>query len=68
LFRFLQLAAAISPEEGARTIIYLATSPEVQATTGKYFVRQKAVRSSQLSYERADGERLWQVSAELTGL
>jgi NAD(P)-dependent dehydrogenase (short-subunit alcohol dehydrogenase family) len=66
-FRILQLAA-ISPEEGAQTIIYLASSPEVKGITGKYFVKQKAVRSSQVSYNRDDAERLWQVSAELARL
>jgi NAD(P)-dependent dehydrogenase (short-subunit alcohol dehydrogenase family) len=65
LFRILQLAA-ISPEEGAQTIIYLASSPAVKGVTGEYFVKQKAVRSSQVSYDRAAAERLWQVSAELT--
>jgi NAD(P)-dependent dehydrogenase (short-subunit alcohol dehydrogenase family) len=67
LFRILQLAA-ISPEEGAQTIIYLASSPVVKGVTGEYFVKQKAIRSSQVSYDRAAAERLWQVSAELTGL
>jgi retinol dehydrogenase 12 len=67
LFRILQLAA-ISPEEGAQTIIYLASSPEVKGVTGAYFVKQKAVRSSQASYDVAAAERLWQVSAELTRL
>jgi NAD(P)-dependent dehydrogenase (short-subunit alcohol dehydrogenase family) len=66
-FRILQLAA-ISPEEGAQTIIYLASSPVVDGVTGEYFVKQKAIRSSQVSYDRAAAERLWQVSAELTGL
>jgi NAD(P)-dependent dehydrogenase (short-subunit alcohol dehydrogenase family) len=65
-FRVLQRVAAISPEEGAQTIIYLASSPEVDGITGAYFVKQKAVRSSQVSYDRADAERLWRVSAELT--
>jgi len=67
LWRILQLAA-ISPEQGAETIIYLASSAEVKDVTGKYFVKQKAVRSSEASYDRAAAERLWQVSAELTGL
>jgi NAD(P)-dependent dehydrogenase (short-subunit alcohol dehydrogenase family) len=66
-FRLLQLAA-ISPEEGAQTIIFLASSPEVRGITGEYFVKQKAVRSSQVSYDRAAAERLWQVSAGMTGL
>jgi NAD(P)-dependent dehydrogenase (short-subunit alcohol dehydrogenase family) len=67
LWRILQLAA-ISPEQGAETIIYLASSAEVKDITGKYFVKQKAVRSSEASYNRAAAERLWQASAELTGL
>jgi NAD(P)-dependent dehydrogenase (short-subunit alcohol dehydrogenase family) len=67
LFRIVQLMA-ISPEEGAQTIIYLASSPAVEGVTGEYFVRQRAVRSSQVSYDRAAAERLWQVSAELTRL
>jgi NAD(P)-dependent dehydrogenase (short-subunit alcohol dehydrogenase family) len=67
LWRILQLAA-ISPEQGAQTIIYLASSVEVKDVTGRYFVKNKAVRSSEASYERAAAERLWQVSAELTGL
>ena len=66
-FRILQLAA-ISPEEGAQTIIYLASSPAVKGVTGEYFVKQQAVRSSQASYDSAAAERLWQVSAELTRL
>jgi NAD(P)-dependent dehydrogenase (short-subunit alcohol dehydrogenase family) len=66
-FRLLQVAA-ISPEEGAQTIIFLASSPEVKGITGGYFVKQKAVRSSQISYDRAAAERLWQVSAELARL
>jgi NAD(P)-dependent dehydrogenase (short-subunit alcohol dehydrogenase family) len=66
-FRLLQLAA-ISPEEGAQTIIYLASSSAVKGVTGEYFVKQKALRSSQVSYDRAAAQRLWQVSTELTQL
>lgn len=60
--------ALINPEEGAQTIIYLAASPDAQTVTGKYFVKQKAVSSSQASYNQAVASRLWCVSAELTGL
>ncbi len=59
---------AISPEEGAQTAIYLATSPEVEGVTGKYFVDKKPVESSPESYDRETAARLWQVSVELTGL
>jgi retinol dehydrogenase 12 len=58
---------AIGPEEGARTSIYLATSPEVAGVTGQYFVKCRPVRSSSRSYDRADAERLWRVSEEMTG-
>jgi NAD(P)-dependent dehydrogenase (short-subunit alcohol dehydrogenase family) len=67
LFRVLQLVA-LRPEKGAKTVIHLATSPQVEGITGKYFVRQQARRSSQASYDRATAERLWHVSAEWTRL
>lgn len=68
LMRRLVNVVLISPEEGAQTIIYLATSREVEGITGKYFVKQKAVLSSRESYDLTAAKRLWQVSAELTGL
>lgn len=58
----------ISPEQGAQTSIYLATSPEVEDVTGKYFEKKKAVQSSKISYDKAIAKKLWQVSAELSGL
>jgi NAD(P)-dependent dehydrogenase (short-subunit alcohol dehydrogenase family) len=60
--------AAISPEQGAQTIIYLATAPEVEGISGKYFVKQRVVPSSEASYDRDAAQRLWQVSATMTGL
>ncbi len=56
----------ISPEEGAKTTVYLASSPEVEGVTGKYFVKSKAVKSSRASYDQRTAERLWRLSAELT--
>ena len=58
----------ISPEQGAQTNIYLATSPEVEGITGKYFVDSQAVPSSPMSYDTAVAGRLWRVSGEMTGL
>jgi NAD(P)-dependent dehydrogenase (short-subunit alcohol dehydrogenase family) len=55
-----------SPEKGAETSIYLASSPEVEGMTGKYFVNKKITRSSSQSYDTALAKRLWEVSAELT--
>ena len=59
---------AISVDEGAETSIYLASSPEVEAVSGKYFYKKQAVPSSRYSYDQAVAERLWQVSSELSGL
>lgn len=58
----------VGPVEGAKTSIYLATSPEVKGVTGKYFVNQKEARSSKASYNKEAAMRLWQVSLELSGL
>ena len=57
-----------SPDKGAKTSIYLASSPEVEGVSGKYFVRQKAVESSKVSYDENMASQLWRVSAELTRL
>jgi NAD(P)-dependent dehydrogenase (short-subunit alcohol dehydrogenase family) len=56
-----------SPEEGAETSIYLASSPEVEGVTGKYFERRQARRSSRESYDEAPARRLWEISERLTG-
>ncbi len=55
-------------EKGAETSIYLATSPQVEAVTGKYFADKKEARSNKESYDKEIARRLWEVSAELTGL
>ena len=57
-----------SPEKGAETSIYLASSPEVEGVTGKYFVKKATVESSPESYDAGIARRLWEVSAELTEL
>jgi NAD(P)-dependent dehydrogenase (short-subunit alcohol dehydrogenase family) len=66
--RFMAKMIGMSPEDGAQTSLYLATSPEVKGVSGKYFVHGTAVRSSKASYDKAAASRMWQVSAELTGL
>lgn len=55
-------------EQGAQTSIYLATSPNVEGITGKYFEKQTAVPSSEESYDPATASRLWQVSEAMTGV
>jgi NAD(P)-dependent dehydrogenase (short-subunit alcohol dehydrogenase family) len=57
----------LSPEKGAETSVYLASSPEVDGVTGKYFVRKRAVASSPESYDLEVARRLWKISVQLTG-
>ncbi|HEX2908828.1 MAG TPA: SDR family oxidoreductase [Phototrophicaceae bacterium] len=59
---------ALTPEEGAQTMIFLASSPNVEGVTGKYFDKCKVVSSSKASYNEADQRQLWAVSEEMTGL
>lgn len=58
----------ISPEEGAKSSIYLATSPELEGVTGRYFLHCEEVPSSAASHDRATADRLWRISEELTGV
>lgn len=59
---------AISVEEGARTSVYLASSPEVEGVSGKYFVRCSETSSTEASRDEASMVRLWEISARMTGL
>jgi retinol dehydrogenase-12 len=59
---------ARSPEEGARTSVYLATSPQVQGVTGKYFEDSQVVPADPAADDEATAQRLWRVSMGMTGL
>ena len=51
-----------------RTLVYLATSPEVEGVTGEYFSGKRVRRSARQSHDLAAGERLWHESERLVGL
>jgi len=68
LIKISQRFMAKSPEQGAETMIYLSSSPDVKGITGKYWDNKKAKKSSTISYDRDQQERLWEVSAEITGI
>lgn len=57
---------ALTPEQGAQPVIHLASSPQAEAITGKYFNRMKAQASSEISYNEAVAQRLWTESERLT--
>jgi NAD(P)-dependent dehydrogenase (short-subunit alcohol dehydrogenase family) len=57
---------SLTPEQGASTAVYLASSPDVEGVTGKYFVREREVASDPVSYDESAARRLWQVSEVMT--
>lgn len=57
----------LTPEEGAATAIYLATSPDVAAVSGAYFYRQRQMPASRRAQDAQLAERLWAVSAAEVG-
>lgn len=59
---------AISPERGARTIVYLASSPDVAKVSGAYFYKCRAVAPSEQARDDAVAGRLWTESAKLAGV
>lgn len=67
LFDRLTKLLASSAQTGARTSVYLATSPEVEGVSGRYFTKSRPASSSRLSHDEAAAEQLWDLSARLCG-
>jgi retinol dehydrogenase-12 len=59
---------AISPEKGAETIIYLASSPAIAATTGRYFYKCRPIAPSPEAHDSRTALSLWERSAPMAGL
>jgi NAD(P)-dependent dehydrogenase (short-subunit alcohol dehydrogenase family) len=57
-----------SPEKGARTLVYLASSPEIAGVSGRFFLRQRMRSTKPVTHDREVAAQLWRVSAELVGL
>ncbi|MCB9136564.1 MAG: SDR family oxidoreductase [Anaerolineales bacterium] len=62
-----QKFSAITPEEGADTMIYLASAPEVAGTTGKYFYKRREKRTLEVSYDEEVAKKLWEISEKMVG-
>ncbi|QIX59999.1 SDR family oxidoreductase [Hymenobacter sp. BT18] len=58
----------VTPERGARTTVYLASSPEVARVSGRYFKNSRPGRCAERASNRAEANRLWRISAEETGI
>jgi len=55
----------LTNEEGARTSVHVAASPEVEGVSGKYFAKCHPVRSNAVSYDEASQRKLWSLSLEM---
>jgi hypothetical protein len=55
-----------SPAQGAGTSIYLASSPEVESVSGRYYASRQPKTSGKASYDTTAAARLWRASAGLT--
>ncbi len=58
----------LSPAKGARTSVFLASSPEVAGVSGQYFVKCRPTQPRRWARDTEAARRLWQVSEQLTGL
>jgi NAD(P)-dependent dehydrogenase (short-subunit alcohol dehydrogenase family) len=62
------MSFGLSPEEGARTIIHLASSPEVATISGEYFYKCKVDTPSPAAQDDDAARRLWDASAKIAGM
>jgi NAD(P)-dependent dehydrogenase (short-subunit alcohol dehydrogenase family) len=65
---FIPLRRGLTPKQGAQTSIYLASSPEVEQITGKYFAKQKERPSDSATYDLESAQTLWNRSAQMVGI
>jgi len=59
---------AMSPEEGAKTSIYLASSSEIEGVSGKFFTKMKEKEPNKLAFDKKLQKELWDLSLDLTNL
>ena len=59
---------SLTPEQGASTAVYLASSSDVEGVTGKFFVRERERVSDPVSYDEPAAKQLWEFSEAMTGL
>ena len=58
----------VTPEEGAKTSVYLATSPEMEGITGKYYHKMKEKDPNKLAFDKEAQKKLWDLSLKLLKL
>ncbi|HET7479773.1 MAG TPA: SDR family oxidoreductase [Rubrobacteraceae bacterium] len=57
-----------TPDQGADTLIWLASSPEVEGISGKYYSDRKEIEAKDIARDPKARKKLWEMSEELTGL
>ncbi len=57
-----------TPSQGARTSIYLASSPDMEGVTGRFFANRKSKRPNKIAFDTEMTAKLWNVSAALVGV
>jgi NAD(P)-dependent dehydrogenase (short-subunit alcohol dehydrogenase family) len=65
---YLKKRQLLTPEQGAATLVFLASANDVMGITGKYFNEMKEKRSSDISYDKALQDKIWEFSAKLGGI
>jgi hypothetical protein len=68
IMRLVYVLAGRSPEQGAETGVYLASSPDVEGISGKYFVDCEPVKTDSKTYDEESAKRLWEASARMVDL
>jgi hypothetical protein len=58
---------ALTPEQGADTLVWLASAPEIEGRTGGYWARRKLVQPSAAARDPDNVARLWAESAKIAG-
>jgi hypothetical protein len=56
---------SVSVEQGARTSVYVASSPDVEGITGQYFIKGRVNAPSSAALDEAAAERLWEISEQM---
>jgi NAD(P)-dependent dehydrogenase (short-subunit alcohol dehydrogenase family) len=65
---YLKKRQLLTPEQGAATLVFLASANDVTGITGKYFNDLKEKKSSDISYDKALQDKIWEFSAGLIGI
>lgn len=65
---FLESRLFTTVREGARTVVYLAASSDLDGVSGQYFADMKTRRPSEEALDEENARRLWEFSEEITGV